>query len=138
LIRPLLDNPVLETQLTSAEPETSVRPRRLALTLLAIVGTFVVAIAFVTIFRPPDPYIGNVLRLQGSAAQGQVIFQMNCATCHGITGDGMVGPSLRHVSSRKSRVGLIEQVISGKTPPMPQFQPNPQEMADLLGYLESL
>lgn len=97
-----------------------------------------VAIAFVLVFRHTDPYIGNVLKLRGNAAQGQVIFQMNCATCHGLTGDGIVGPSLHHVSSRKSRIGLIEQVTSGKTPPMPQFQPNPQEMADLLGYLESL
>ena len=138
MTKALLDNPVLETQPTSAETETSVRPRRLALTLLAIIGAFVAAIAFITIFRPPDPYIGDVLRLQGSAAQGKVIFQMNCATCHGLTGDGVVGPSLHHVSSRKSRIGLIQQVISGKTPPMPQFQPNSQEMADLLGYLESL
>jgi len=133
-----LDNPVLETQLTSAETEASVRPRRLALTLLAITGAFVVAIAFIAIFRHTDPYIHNVLKLHGSAEQGQVIFQMNCATCHGLTGDGMVGPSLHHVSSRKSRIGLIQQVISGKTPPMPQFQPNPQEMADLLRYLESM
>ncbi|MCY7406042.1 MAG: cytochrome c, partial [Alkalinema sp. CAN_BIN05] len=42
------------------------------------------------------------------------------------------------VSHRKSQAALIEQVISGKTPPMPQFQPNPQEMADLLSYLQSL
>jgi mono/diheme cytochrome c family protein len=52
--------------------------------------------------------------------------------------DGKVGPSLKNVSTRKSRIGLIEQVISGNTPPMPKFQPSPQEMADLLSYLESL
>jgi hypothetical protein len=33
---------------------------------------------------------------------------------------------------------LIHQVTSGETPPMPQFQPSAQEMADLLKYLESL
>ncbi|MFM6660226.1 MAG: cytochrome c, partial [Microcystis panniformis] len=32
----------------------------------------------------------------------------------------------------------IEQVISGKTPPMPKFQPDTQAMADLLVYLENL
>ncbi|MCY7276760.1 MAG: cytochrome c, partial [Phormidesmis sp. CAN_BIN44] len=37
-----------------------------------------------------------------------------------------------------SRTRLIDQVISGKTPPMPQFQPSPQEMADVLSYLKSL
>jgi len=33
---------------------------------------------------------------------------------------------------------LIRQVTSGQTPPMPQFQPSPQEMADLLKYLEQM
>ncbi|MCA1991498.1 MAG: cytochrome c, partial [Coleofasciculus sp. S288] len=52
--------------------------------------------------------------------------------------DGRVGPSLQHVSKRKSKTSLIYQVISGQTPPMPKFQPSPQEMADLLSYLEKL
>ncbi len=52
--------------------------------------------------------------------------------------DGKVGPSLKNVSDRKSPPRLIKQVISGQTPPMPKFQPSPQEMADLLSYLESL
>lgn len=88
--------------------------------------------------RYGDPYVKDVLAIQGNANQGRVIFQMNCAGCHGLYGDGQVGPSLRHVSERKSETGLIHQVTSGKTPPMPQFQPTPQEMADLLKYLESL
>ncbi len=138
MTRELLDNPVLETQLARAETEASVKTRTLTVTLLAIASAFVVAIAFVVVFRDTDPYIRNVLKLHGSAEQGQVIFQMNCATCHGLTGDGVVGPSLHRVSSHKSRIGLIQQVVSGKTPPMPQFQPNHQEMADLLKYLESI
>jgi cytochrome c551/c552 len=108
---------------------------------LAILGTlFAVLIAILGIyqFRYTDPYIQSVLSLAGNAAHGQAIFQMNCASCHGIYADGMVGPSLHHISDRKSRVGLIQQVVSGNTPPMPQFQPSPQEMADLLEYLEQL
>lgn len=88
--------------------------------------------------RRSDPYVQSVLSLSGDAAQGKVIFQLNCAVCHGIDGQGLVGPNLYHVASHRSRVGLIEQVISGKTPPMPQFQPNPDTMADLLEYLETL
>ncbi len=88
--------------------------------------------------RQADPYLQDVLAMPGDAHQGQVIFQLNCAGCHGIDATGLVGPNLHRVSSRKSRVGLINQVTSGKTPPMPQFQPNPKEMADLLKYLESL
>jgi mono/diheme cytochrome c family protein len=85
-----------------------------------------------------DPYGREVLSLVGNPAQGNAIFQMNCAGCHGSLADGRVGPSLRDVSSRKSKLSLIHQVTSGQTPPMPQFQPSPQEMADLLTYLESL
>jgi mono/diheme cytochrome c family protein len=85
-----------------------------------------------------EPYVQEVLALAGNAMQGSAIFQMNCAGCHGSLGDGRVGPSLLDVSSRKSQVSLIHQVTSGQTPPMPQFQPSPQEMADLLSYLETL
>lgn len=85
-----------------------------------------------------DPYAQDVLSRGGNAVQGHAIFQVNCAGCHGLEADGRVGPSLRHVSDRKSKARLITQVISGETPPMPKFQPEPQEMADLLSYLESL
>jgi len=89
-------------------------------------------------FRQTNPYIERVLALSGDPVQGHAIFQMNCATCHGSLADGKVGPSLRGVATRKSQMGLIEQVTSGNTPPMPQFQPSHQEMADLLRYLETL
>ncbi|WP_422661893.1 c-type cytochrome [Pannus brasiliensis] len=85
-----------------------------------------------------DPYVQEVLALPGNAGRGYEIFQINCAGCHGKFGDGSVGPSLHEVSRRKSKISLIEQVVSGKTPPMPKFQPDPQEMADLLIYLEHL
>jgi mono/diheme cytochrome c family protein len=103
----------------------------------------VLLVALITVLgidqsRRSDPYVQSVLSLSGDPVQGQVIFQLNCAVCHGINGQGLVGPNLYHVASHKSRVGLIQQVISGKTPPMPQFQPSPDTMADLLEYLEKL
>ncbi len=85
-----------------------------------------------------DPYVQQVSSLTGNVEMGHAMFQMNCAGCHGLEADGKVGPSLRGVSARKSRIGLIHQVTSGETPPMPQFQASPQEMADLLSYLEQL
>lgn len=85
-----------------------------------------------------SPYVQEVVGRKGDSVQGHAIFLMNCAGCHGTEASGRVGPSLRDVSSRKSKVSIIDQVISGKTPPMPQFQPSPQEMADLLSYLTSL
>ncbi|MGD1950974.1 MAG: c-type cytochrome [Leptolyngbyaceae cyanobacterium] len=85
-----------------------------------------------------DPYVHDVLASTGDLERGQQLFWQNCATCHGVDGTGEVGPDLQSVSERKSQVALIKQVISGKTPPMPQFQPNTQDMADLLIFLESL
>lgn len=98
--------------------------------LLFLVGIYQV--------RYSDPYIRSVLAVSGDAERGTAIFQMNCGTCHGLYGDGLVGPNLHNVSERKSKVAIIRQVISGNTPPMPQFQPNPKDMADLLKYLETI
>lgn len=103
--------------------------------LILIIG---IGIAGIYWQRISDPYIREVLSLSGDAEKGRAMFQINCAGCHGLEANGSVGPSLIHVPKRKSKVGLIEQVISGKTPPMPKFQPTPQEMADLLSYLEKL
>jgi mono/diheme cytochrome c family protein len=76
--------------------------------------------------------------LVGSAENGGRLFLLNCAGCHGIAAQGLVGPNLHGVAQRKSERQLIQQVVSGRTPPMPRFQPEPQAMADLLAYLQSL
>ncbi|MBF2072297.1 MAG: cytochrome c [Synechococcales cyanobacterium C42_A2020_086] len=124
----------MDNQITTADMSL----RRAAFTLLAVLLVIVIAALGVHQLRRSDPYVQSVLSVVGDPTQGQTIFQMNCAGCHGLDADGRVGPSLHHVASRKSRIGLIHQVTSGKTPPMPQFQPTPQEMADLLEYLEGL
>jgi mono/diheme cytochrome c family protein len=85
-----------------------------------------------------DPYIKGVLTLKGDPVQGEAIFQQNCAVCHQSLGPSQVGPNLHGVWQRKSEISLIYQVTSGKTPPMPQFQPSTQAMADLLRYLQQI
>ncbi|WP_035800552.1 c-type cytochrome [Crocosphaera chwakensis] len=109
--------------------------------ILIILGMIFLAIIIVVgwyLHEISDPYINEVLSRQGDVSRGQAIFEINCAGCHGIEADGIVGPSLHRVQKHKSKVSLIQQVISGKTPPMPKFQPSSQEMADLLSYLEKL
>lgn len=98
----------------------------------------IVGFGVLQVQRANTPYIKTVLSLTGDANQGHAIFLMNCAGCHALQLEQQVGPSLEGISQRKSEIDLIYQVISGRTPPMPQFQPNPQEMADLLSYLEQL
>ncbi|BAY54729.1 MULTISPECIES: c-type cytochrome [Leptolyngbya] len=112
--------------------------QRIITIVLVVCFAIVVALLGATRLHRPDPYVQEVLSLHGDSVQGHAIFQINCAGCHGIMADGKVGPSLKNVSDRKSPPRLIKQVISGQTPPMPKFQPSPQEMADLLSYLESL
>ena len=111
---------------------------RTALMVLTFITTIVLVLALIRYSQTFEPYVHEVLSLEGNSQRGAAIFQMNCAVCHGIQATGEVGPNLVGVSERRSKVSLINQVISGKTPPMPQFQPNPQDMADLLEYLETL
>jgi mono/diheme cytochrome c family protein len=119
-----------------------VQPQSWAQRIIILVAMLIIAIgisvAGIYWQQISDPYIQEVLSLQGDATKGSAIFQINCAACHGLEANGSVGPSLIDVPRRKSKVGLIYQVTSGKTPPMPKFQPNSQEMADLLSYLEKL
>jgi len=112
--------------------------QRVALMILAILLAIFLAVLGIYQLRVSSPYVRDVMAHNGDSVQGHAIFLMNCAGCHGTLADGLVGPSLRAVSNRKSKVSIIQQVTSGKTPPMPQFQPSSQEMADLLSYLTSL
>lgn len=124
----------MENQL--AKPVIPIRK----LTIIAIAIVLAICACFLGFYRMQvsDPYIHKVLSVQGDSVRGHAIFQINCAGCHGLQADGRVGPSLQHISVRKSSISLIRQVTSGQTPPMPKFQPNPQDMADLLSYLEKL
>ena len=130
----LLTQETLEKQTSSTANVT----QRIAVVLLCLLFAIVLLVLGIQHFRVSDPYVQEVLSLTGHPVRGQAMFQLNCATCHGFEATGEVGPSLRGVSERRSKVSLIKQVISGKTPPMPQFQPKAQDMADLLEYLESL
>jgi mono/diheme cytochrome c family protein len=111
---------------------------KLGLLVLAIVLSIAVIFWGIRWVQSSDPYVRSVLVAQGDRTRGHAIFQMNCTGCHGFSADGKVGPSLKRVSDRKSRIDLIYQVTTGRTPPMPQFLPESQDMADLLAYLESL
>ncbi len=125
----LLDNQLFK-------PEILIQ--RLALLAMAALLTIFLTIFAIHLIQVSDPYVKTVLSLQGDEVQGHAIFQMNCAGCHGLQADGRVGPSLQGVSKRKSRFGIIHQVTSGDTPPMPQFRASHKEMADLLSYLETI
>jgi mono/diheme cytochrome c family protein len=135
LTQKLLNNQITNMD-TPLSEEHSVK--KTVLVILAILLVVLLVAFGIYQVRRADPYIQSVLSSQGDSERGQIIFQQNCSVCHGLNADGRVGPSLHRVGFRKTRIGLIHQVTSGETPPMPQFQPSPQEMADLLRYLETL
>lgn len=123
--------------------ENQVIPVKISVVQIVMAGIMALVMVLavlsgIYLLQRSDPYIQSVFELQGDSVRGQAIFNINCAGCHGLTADGMVGPGLHKVSRHKSSMSLIEQVTSGKTPPMPKFKPTPQEMADLLRYLERL
>jgi mono/diheme cytochrome c family protein len=126
----------LNHQISKNETENPIE--QIALFVLAVLLAIVLSTLAIHRFQVADPYVSSVLSLIGDPIQGSAIFQMNCAGCHTSLSDTQVGPNLHLVSHRKSEFGLIRQVTSGQTPPMPQFQPSPQEMADLLKYLEQI
>ncbi|MCM1982260.1 c-type cytochrome [Lyngbya confervoides] len=122
------------------EPPQTLKTGRLRV-ILAVLGT-VIGVLFlvggVYAIRMSDPYVRDVLATPGDVNNGQAIFQLNCAGCHGDFGAGKVGPSLQGVATRRTQIGLIRQITTGKTPPMPKFQASSSEMADLLSYLNTL
>ncbi len=115
------------------------RPRGLvaALVTLAAVASIVLLLVVLPAARS-DPYSRATLALAGSVDNGGRLFRLNCAGCHGLAAQGLVGPDLHGVGRRKNDRQLIQQVVSGRTPPMPRFQPAPQDMADLLAFLRQL
>ena len=112
--------------------------KKLIAIIIATALTFLVCILGLFSQFSPDPYISEVLTIKGSIANGSDIFQINCSGCHASKIGGSVGPNLSNIGKRKSKQEIIKQVISGRTPPMPKFQPSSSEMSDLLSYLETL
>ena len=83
-------------------------------------------------------FILKTLEVSGSVKKGDALFKMNCVGCHGITARGLVGPDLHLITQRLNDKAIIKQVIEGRTPPMPSFEIDPQNMSNLLTYLHSL
>ena len=85
-----------------------------------------------------NTYILKTLELSGSVEEGDALFKMNCVGCHGITARGLVGPDLHSITQTLNDKEIVKQVIEGRTPPMPSFEIDPQNMSNLLRYLHSL
>ena len=116
-----LDGPSTPAALANpAEPELRPRTFIAALATLAAIACAVLAFALYQA-ATVDPYTQAVLVLDGDPEQGGRLFRINCAGCHGLAAQGLVGPDLHGVTDRKNDPRLVRQVVSGRTPPMPRF-----------------
>lgn len=141
VISPSPSTPAAVTPPTPAGGDQPLAQRRslvAALATLAAVACILLLLVVVLPAARSDPYTRQTLELTGSATDGGRLFRLNCAGCHGLAAQGLVGPNLHGVDRRKNDRQLIQQVVSGRTPPMPRFQPEPQAMADLLAFLHAL
>tara|TARA_B100002051_G_scaffold275560_2_gene320034 strand:- start:1467 stop:1856 length:390 start_codon:yes stop_codon:yes gene_type:complete len=128
---------VVEPTSTAATQGDGGRGLITALVVLAAAACVVLLLWFIGNARQ-DPYLKATLDLQGSTEHGGQLFRINCAGCHGLAGQGLLGPELIGISDHQRDQRLIHQIVSGETPPMPSFQIEPAEMADLLAYLHTL
>ena len=85
-----------------------------------------------------DPFTYETLELKGDISSGSSLFKINCVGCHGISAQGLVGPDLNDVTEKLDDKEIINQIIKGRTPPMPSFEIEAKAMADLLSYMHSL
>lgn len=78
-------------------------------------------------------------------AHGQALIEANCATCHaaGRTGDSPhpEAPAFRTLSQRYPietlEEALAEGIVTGH-PDMPEFVATPDQIADIVAFLESI
>jgi putative heme-binding domain-containing protein len=79
---------------------------------------------------------------QSSPSRGRQLFESQCARCHGITGGGAMGPSLRRPVLERAPddstfADLLTNGIYERGMP-PAWQLNRGEIADVIGYVRSL
>ena len=78
---------------TAAAPAGRHRGLITGLVILAAVAC-IVLVAWVMGNANRDPYVQATRMLNGDAAHGGQVFRINCAGCHGIAAQGLVGPNL--------------------------------------------
>ncbi len=143
--------------MSSAAPSAPAR-RRLRLAT-ALPGLVVVAAALIGLFASPSAArsdtASQALRMDATApitysapsspqqiAAGDVLFQQNCASCHGADASGGVGPNLRGLGAATidfwvstGRMPLANAAVQAVRKP-PRF--NRQQTLDIVAYVNSL
>lgn len=113
------------------------RTTRLPRALGATVALLVLQMAL-----PPGDLHAQVTASANPLARGRILFDAQCARCHGIEGTGGVGPSLqRPVLARAPNDTVFAALIGGGIPErgMPgAWQLSPNEVSAVIAYVRSL
>jgi mono/diheme cytochrome c family protein len=75
---------------------------------LAIMVVMVLIFPFYRIWEPSAREDARALQQESLAEQGSAIYGLNCASCHGVDGEGGIGPALR---SEQFLTGAVDNQI---------------------------
>jgi len=126
------------TTSSSSAAEKKIKLEIWKMVLIVLLLAFIIFVLIYLKNHESNQYILKTLELEGSVKDGNALFKTNCVGCHGITARGLVGPDLHSITQSFNDKEIIKQVTGGLTPPMPSFEIDPQNMANLLKYLHSL
>jgi len=88
-----------------------------------------------------NPDTDAILALTGDAANGKLVYESKCASCHKADGSGDASlnyPNLAEHASHESDAEIVTVVLDGEEA-MPAFRASldDQEVADLLAYIRA-
>ncbi len=126
------------TTSSSSAAEKKIKLQIWKMVFIVLLVSFIIFVLIYLKNHESNQYILKTLELEGSVKDGNALFKINCVGCHGITARGLVGPDLHSITQSFNDKEIIKQVTGGLTPPMPSFEIDPQNMANLLKYLHSL
>jgi mono/diheme cytochrome c family protein len=80
----------------------------------------------------------KILALEGNATKGQILYQGQCYSCHGMDGEGLSGPSLRELVPQLTGTEILQSIVDGHDETT-DFEADfdDQQLADILEYVTS-
>ncbi len=78
---------------------------------LVIMGLMVLAFPLYRFTEPANRDAARATHVESLATQGEAIFQLNCTACHGVAGEGGIGPALNSqqflTAATDEQIGLL-------------------------------
>ena len=92
---------------------------------------------------PDEPTILRYMEKENWVKVGKVVFKSNCATCHGLEGEGKVGPNLtdenyKHVRGVSDIAKVILEGANNNAMPAWQDKLHPNEVVLVSAYVANL